>query len=36
VIQQLAGHADIKATMQYYATVREDDLELARDAASEH
>ena len=35
VVQQLAGHADIKTTMRYYISVREHDLQRARDVASE-
>ena len=35
VVQQLAGHSDIKTTMRYYVTVRKDDLALAREATSE-
>jgi len=35
VVRKLAGHSDIKTTQQYYLSVQEDDLELARQVQSE-
>jgi integrase len=35
VVRKLAGHSEIKTTQQYYLSVQEDDLELARQVQSE-